>query len=60
MIIVTIFALINLLFTNFSKGNYLLGFIGVVLIILAGFVVNEGMQAINRFKTIKTQVKEEK
>jgi len=57
MIIVTIFALFNLLFTNFSKGNYLLGFVGIVLIILAGFVVNEGMQAINKFKTLKTQAK---
>lgn len=57
MIIVTISALINLLFTNFSKGNYLLGCISIVLIILAGFVVNEGVQAINRLKTLKTQVK---
>jgi len=60
MIIVTISALINLLFTNFGKGNYLLGSISIVLIILAGFVVNEGMQAINKFKTLKTQAKEAK
>ena len=60
MVIVTISALINLLFTNFSKGNYLLGCISIVLIILAGFVVNEGMQAINKFKTLKTQAKEAK
>ncbi|MCK5767296.1 MAG: carbon starvation protein A [Candidatus Atribacteria bacterium] len=53
MVIVTISALINLLFTNFSKGNYLLGFVGIILIILAGFVVNEGIQAINRFKSSK-------
>jgi len=51
MIIVTVFALINMIFTNFGKGNYLLGSVSVVLLILAGFVVNEGMQAINRFKT---------
>jgi carbon starvation protein len=60
MVIVTISALINLLFTNFGKGNYLLGCVSIVLIILAGFVVNEGMQAINRFKTLKTQAKEVK
>jgi len=52
--------LINLLFTNFGKGNYLLGFVSIVLMVLAGFVVNEGMQAINKFKTLKTQVKEER
>jgi carbon starvation protein len=51
MIVVTVFALLNMIFTNFGKGNYLLGFVSVVLLILAGFVVNEGMQAINRFKT---------
>jgi len=51
MIIVTVFALINMIFTNFGKGSYLLGSVSVVLLILAGFVVNEGMQAINRFKT---------
>jgi len=55
MIIVTIFALINLLFTNFSKGNYLLGFVSIVLMVLAGFVVNEGIQAINKFKTISAK-----
>jgi len=60
MFIVTFFALINLLFTNFAKGNYLLGSVSTVLIILAGFVVVEGMKAINKFKTLKTQVKEEK
>jgi len=60
MFIVTFFALINLLFTNFAKGNYLLGSVSTVLIILAGFVVVEGMQAINKFKTLKTQVKEAK
>ncbi len=60
MFIVTFFALINLLFTNFAKGNYLLGSVSTVLIILAGFVVVEGVQAINKFKTLKTQVKEAK
>jgi len=60
MFIVTFFALINLLFTNFAKGNYLLGSVSTVLIILAGFVVVEGMKAINKFKTLKTQVKEAK
>jgi len=57
MIIVTISALINLLFTNFGKGNYLLGCVAIILIILAGFVVNEGVKAINKFKTLKTQAK---
>ena len=53
MIIVTIFALLNMLFTNFGKGNYLLGSVSIVLIVLAGFVVSEGIQAINRFKSSK-------
>jgi len=50
----------SLLFTNFGKGNYLLGSLSIVLIILAGFVVIEGIQAINKFKTLKTQAKEAK
>jgi carbon starvation protein len=63
MIIVTIFALLNMLFTNFGKGNYLLGVISLVLIVLAGFVVNEGIQAINRFRekaNLQTQTSEAK
>ncbi|MBU1036012.1 carbon starvation protein A [bacterium] len=51
MILVTVVALITMVFQNFAKGNYLLGCVSVVLLILAGFVINEGMQAINRFKT---------
>ena len=50
MILVTVVALITMVFKNFAKGNYLLGCVSVVLVILAGFVINEGMQAINRFK----------
>ena len=50
MMIVTVAALINLVFTNFGKGNMLLGSISVLLLILAAFVVYEGFQAINRFK----------
>jgi len=57
MVIVTISALINLIFTNFSKGNYLLACISVVLVILAGFVVNEGIQAISKFKTKLAETK---
>jgi len=57
MVIVTISALINLIFTNFSKGNYLLACISVVLLILAGFVVNEGIQAISKFKTKLAETK---
>jgi carbon starvation protein len=41
-----------MIFTNFGKGNYLLGCVAVVLLILAGFVMNEGIQAINKFKTM--------
>ena len=50
MMIVTVAALINLVFTNFGKGNVLLGVISVLLLILAAFVVYEGFQSINRFK----------
>jgi len=51
MIAVTVVALITMVFQNFTKGNYLLGVVSLVLLVLAGFVINEGMQAINRFKT---------
>jgi len=57
MIAVTVVALITMVFQNFAKGNYLLGFVSLVLLILAGFVVNEGMQAINRFKTKPAETK---
>ena len=57
MIIVTVVALITMIFQNFAKGNYLLGCVSVVLLILAGFVVNEGVQAINRFKTKPAETK---
>jgi len=56
MIAVTVVALITMVFQNFAKGNYLLGCVSVVLLILAGFVINEGMKAINRFKKeVKTE-----
>jgi len=53
MMIVTIVALINLVFTNFGKGNVLLGSISILLLILASFVVYGGFQALNKFKDIK-------
>ncbi|GAI26716.1 unnamed protein product, partial [marine sediment metagenome] len=56
MIIVTVSALITMIFQNFAKGNYLLGCVSVVLLILAGFVVNEGMKAISKFK-VKAETK---
>ncbi|HZK41046.1 MAG TPA: carbon starvation protein A [Atribacterota bacterium] len=55
MIAVTVVALITMVFQNFAKGNYLLGCVSVVLLILAGFVANEGIQAINKFKTISVK-----
>lgn len=55
MIAVTVVALITMIFQNFAKGNYLLGCLSVVLLILAGFVANEGIQAINKFKTISVK-----
>ncbi len=51
MIVVTVVALLTMVFQNFAKGNYLLAFTSLVLLILAGFVINEGMKAINKFKT---------
>lgn len=56
MVIVTVVALITMVFQNFAKGNYLLGCVSVVLLILAGFVVNEGMKAISKFK-VKAETK---
>jgi len=53
MIIMTVVALINLVFNNFGKGNILLGSISILLLILASFVVYEGFQALGRFKEIK-------
>jgi len=50
MMIVTILALINLVFTNFGKGNMLLGSVSVLLLILGSFVVIGGFQALNKFK----------
>jgi len=55
MIAVTVVALITMVFQNFAKGSYLLGCVSVVLLILAGFVANEGIQAINKFKTISAK-----
>ncbi len=60
MIIVTVVALITMVFQNFAKANYLLGFVSIILLILAGFVINEGIQAISKFKTLKTNLKEAK
>ncbi|MHC2994548.1 MAG: carbon starvation protein A [Candidatus Atribacteria bacterium] len=56
MVIVTVVALITMVFQNFAKGNYLLGCVSVVLLILAGFVVIEGMKAISKFK-VKAETK---
>ena len=56
MITVTVVALITMVFQNFAKGNYLLGFVSIILVILAGFVVNEGLKAIKRFK-VKAETK---
>ncbi|MDI9597787.1 MAG: carbon starvation protein A [Candidatus Caldatribacteriota bacterium] len=53
MMVVTIVALINLVFNNFGKGNILLGSVSVLLLFLASFVVYEGFQALGRFKQIK-------
>jgi len=55
MIIVTIAALITMVFQNFAKANYLLGFISIILIILAGFVVNEGIQTLKKLPAQKTK-----
>jgi len=57
MIIVTVVALLTMVFQNFAKGNYLLGGMSLVLLILAGFVINEGMKAINKFKTMAVKAK---
>lgn len=53
MMIITVTALINLVFNNFGKGNILLGSISILLLVLASFVVYEGFQALGRFKEIK-------
>ena len=50
MMIMTIIALINLVFNNFGKGNILLGSVSVLLLILASFVVYEGLKALNKSK----------
>ncbi|KUK85751.1 MAG: Carbon starvation protein CstA [candidate division TA06 bacterium 34_109] len=50
MMVVTIVALINLVFTNFGKGNILLGSISILLLILASFVVYNGFQALSKFR----------
>lgn len=55
MIIVTVVALLFMVFQNFGKGNYLLGTTSVILLILAGFVINEGMKAIQRFKAAEVK-----
>ncbi len=50
MMIVTVIALINLVFTNFGKGNMLLGSVSVLLLILASFVVIGGFRALSQFR----------
>jgi len=55
MIIVTVVALLTMVFQNFAKANYLLGGMSLVLLVLAGFVINEGMKAINKFKTMSAK-----
>ena len=55
MIVVTVVALITMVFQNFAKGNYLLGVVSLVLLVLAGFVINEGIKAINKFKTMSAK-----
>jgi carbon starvation protein len=50
MMIVTVVALINLVFTNFGRGNVLLGTVSILLLILASFVVYSGFQALGKFK----------
>ncbi len=55
MIAVTVVALITMVFQNFTKGNYLLGVVSLVLLVLAGFVINEGIKAINKFKTMSAK-----
>lgn len=50
MMLVTVAALINLVFTNFGKGNILLGSISILLLILASFVVYNGFKALGRLK----------
>jgi len=50
MMIVTIVALINLVFTNFGKGDILLGTICILLLILASFVVYNGFQALSKLR----------
>ncbi|MDD4363723.1 MAG: carbon starvation CstA family protein, partial [Atribacterota bacterium] len=58
MMLVTIAALINLVFTNFGKGNFLLASISILLLFLASFVVYGGFQALGKLKEIKaSQVK---
>jgi len=55
MIVVTVVALITMVFQNFAKANYLLGGMSLVLLVLAGFVINEGIKAINKFKTMSAK-----
>lgn len=59
MMIVTIAALINLVFTNFGKANYLLGTLSVLLLILASFVVYNGFLALGKIKDKIAAVKAE-
>ena len=55
MIVVTVVALLTMVFRNFAKGNYLLGVTSLILLVLAGFIINEGMKAINKFKSMSAK-----
>ena len=57
MIAVTVVALLFMVFQNFGAGNYLLGVTSVILLILAGFVINEGIKALQKFKTAEVKSK---
>ena len=50
MMIVTVTALVNLVFTNFGKANYIMGTLSVLLLILASFVVYSGFSALGKIK----------
>ena len=58
MMLVTVAALINLVFTNFGKKNYLLGSISILLLILASFVVYNGFKALGKLQEKIAAVKD--
>lgn len=59
MMLVTVAALINLVFTNFGKKNYLLGSISILLLILASFVVINGFKALGKLQEKIAAVRDE-